>query len=102
MISAPETFGSLNIDRGYDQKIDIWSIGCVILEIAIGRNIWSNEKNFEFCMAFRPSAPDIPKTLDEKLQNLLFGCFELDPSKRPSAEEVLKHEFLKTCFAEPA
>ena len=74
----------------------------MILQIANRRNIWLYDNDIEFYMAFKPPAPVIPKTLDENLQNLLSGCFKLDPSKRTSAEELLKHEFLKTCFADPA
>ena len=52
-------------------------------------------------MAFRPSPPEIPETLDENLKDFLSRCFQIDPSKRASAEDLLKLEFLKTCFAEP-
>jgi cell division control protein 7 len=42
------------------------------------------------------SGAEVPLTTDEKLAvNFLDRCFELDPSKRISAEEALQHPFLK-------
>ena len=93
VISAPETFGSFN-GVGYNQKCDIWSIGCVILEIAIGKNIWPDDKDFEFDMTLKRCIPNIPEYLDEKLKDFLAKCFEYNPLERPSAATLLNHAFL--------
>jgi serine/threonine protein kinase len=38
---APEVVH--NQKKGYNAKIDIWSVGCVVLEMWAGRRPWSNE-----------------------------------------------------------
>lgn len=30
--------------KGYDQKIDIWSVGCVVLEMWAGKRPWSGDE----------------------------------------------------------
>lgn len=37
---APEII----MNKGIHRKADIWSLGCVVLEMALGGNPWGNEK----------------------------------------------------------
>lgn len=41
------------------------------------------------------SMPPIPEDCSESLKDFLRQCFEKDPSKRPSAEVLCEHEWLK-------
>ena len=80
-------------------KADIWSLGCTIIEMAIGGNPWGNHEignNIEdlFKLADRYGHPDIPQNLSQKWQDFLQLCFSLDHRVRPSAEQLLKHRWL--------
>jgi mitogen-activated protein kinase kinase kinase len=74
--------------------MDIWSLGCCVLEMATGRRPWSNLDN-EWAVMYHvvtghPPLPD-PSQLSELGMDFLKQCFVRSPQQRPSAEELLKH-----------
>jgi mitogen-activated protein kinase kinase kinase len=80
--------------------IDIWSLGCVILEMATGRRPWAVLDN-EWAIMYN-IAQGHPPQLPSKEQlspvgiDFLKKCFESDPSVRASAAELLQHEWIMT------
>lgn len=77
---------------------DIWSLGCVILEMATGRRPWASLDNewaimFNIANANTPQLPTIEQ-LSESGIDFLKRCFERDPTKRASAAELLQHEWI--------
>ncbi len=77
---------------------DIWSLGCVMLEMATGRRPWSTLDN-EWAIMYniaQGNPPQMPAEdqLSEDGQDFLKGCFERDPSKRSSAAELLQHRWI--------
>lgn len=95
---APEM---VDTKQGYSAKVDIWALGCVVLEMFAGKRPWSNLEVVAamFKIGKAKSAPPIPEdTLPLiSLDGLKFldACFEIDPELRPTAEELLTHQFLK-------
>lgn len=78
--------------------VDVWSMGCVILEMATGRRPWSkldNEWAIMYCIA-QGNQPQLPSRdqLSEQGIDFLRHCFESDPAKRWSAVELLQHEWI--------
>jgi serine/threonine protein kinase len=49
---APEMLHSNK--QGYNAKIDIWSVGCVVLEMQAGRRPWTEEDMFAVMYKVRP------------------------------------------------
>ena len=77
---------------------DIWSLGCVILEMATGRRPWSTLDNewaimYNIAQGNPPQMPS-PDELSEDGVDFLKRCFERDPSKRSSAAELLQHRWI--------
>ena len=78
----------------WDQKVDIWSLGCVVLEMASARAPW-HEKNLQntFQIMYQISQteeiPQLPDQLSEEGIAFCERCFERDPRKRPSAKDLL-------------
>ena len=57
---APEVVAQSK--RGYSAKVDIWSLGCVALEMLAGRRPWSDQEAVEamFKLGAERRAPPIP------------------------------------------
>jgi len=83
----------------YNSKVDIWSLGCVVLECATGRKPWSNLDN-EWAIMFHigvttkhPPLPE-PGQLSELGIDFIRRCLTIDPIKRPSAAELMEHPWI--------
>ncbi|KAI9696564.1 MAG: Suppressor of Sensor Kinase (SLN1) [Candelina mexicana] len=93
--------------EGYRQgAIDVWSLGCVILEMATGRRPWASLDN-EWAIMYniaQGNPPQLPAKdqLSEVGIGFLKKCFERDPSKRSSAAELLQHEWILTIKSQVA
>ncbi|CAF3316664.1 unnamed protein product [Rotaria socialis] len=85
-------------------KSDIWSLGCTLIHMLTGRIPWNNPTTTSSVYYFRVLnwiadgvRPPIPTDL--KLSNhcihFLEQCFQHDPTRRPSSQELLEHPFVK-------
>ena len=77
---------------------DIWSLGCVILEMCTGRRPWSTLDN-EWAIMYniaQGNPPQMPteEQLSDSGQDFLKKCFEREPTKRASAAELLQHPWI--------
>ncbi|KAM3553271.1 hypothetical protein MY1884_006765 [Beauveria asiatica] len=99
MYMSPEVIkGELPENSQRAGAVDIWSLGCVILEMATGRRPWANLDN-EWSIMYnigQGNAPALPTTEFLSPQGLDFmkKCFIRDPSKRWTAVELLQHEWI--------
>lgn len=79
---------------------DVWSLGCVILEMTTGSRPWAALDN-EFAIMYniaQGNSPSMPtaEQMSEVGLDFVRKCFERDPSKRISAAELLQHEWILT------
>ncbi|KAI9830190.1 MAG: hypothetical protein M1826_004992 [Phylliscum demangeonii] len=87
--------------QGYSAKVDVWSLGCVVLEMFAGRRPWSREEIvgaiFKLgCNEAPPIPDDVSQAISPEAIGLLYDCFTIDPSERPTAETLLnQHHFCK-------
>ncbi|CAH2057569.1 unnamed protein product, partial [Thlaspi arvense] len=100
---APEVVHSR---AGYTFKADIWSFGITALELAHGRPPLSHlppskslmmkmTKQFRFWDHRQKRWNS--KEFSESFKNMVGWCLDQDPSKRPSADQLLKHPFFRNC-----
>ncbi|KAH9912238.1 kinase [Epithele typhae] len=97
MYMSPEVIR--NNQRGRQGAMDIWSLGCVVLECATGRKPWSNLDN-EWAIMFHigvatqhPPLPD-PGQLSDMGIDFIRQCLTIDPAHRPSAVELMDHPWM--------
>ena len=84
--------------KGYGRKADIWSVGCVALEMLTAKKPWELDDNYVMFMMKIVSdntIPEIPDDISPSAKDFLLQCFQRDPASRKSAKELLSHEFLK-------
>ena len=99
MYMSPEVIrGDSPASGKFSGAADIWSLGCVILEMATGRRPWAaldNEWAIMYNIA-QGNPPQMPTSdqLSECGIDFLKRCFDRDPHKRSSAAELLQHEWI--------
>ena len=82
---------------GYGRKADIWSLGCVLIEMLTGKPPWNDSDNQVMLMMkviVYNEQPQMPINISEPCRNFITNCLDRDPNKRMSAREMLNHEFL--------
>ncbi|KAJ7553008.1 hypothetical protein O6H91_06G080600 [Diphasiastrum complanatum] len=93
---APEIMQpSTTASRSYGLPVDIWSLGCTVLEMADGKPPWSNIPGFGFYFRVcRGDLPPIPDHLSNEAKDFILSCLRSRPEDRPTASDLLKHPFV--------
>jgi len=78
--------------------VDVWSLGCCVLEMATGRRPWANLDN-EWAIMYHIAAGHLPQfpskdQLSEAGMKFLVKCLQQDPNKRQTAVELLNDPWL--------
>lgn len=79
--------------KGYSAKVDLWSLGCLCLEMLTGNNPWHKIPGNIIYLLGTGNAPPLPKELEAIADEFLKLCFIIDPESRPTALELLCHGF---------
>ncbi|EEA23419.1 Cell cycle serine/threonine-protein kinase cdc5/MSD2 [Talaromyces marneffei ATCC 18224] len=94
---APEV-----IDRskgGHNQKVDIWSLGVICFAMLAGfppfqsktqEEIYKKVKNLNYVW---PKDNECANDIPIEAKTLVSSCLNLDEDKRPSADDIVDHEF---------
>lgn len=83
---------------GHSFSADIWSFGCVLIEMVNGFPPWYNySKDTRAVLnmiAKEGALPDFPDTTTE-LKNIITLCLNRSPNARPTAKDLRSHLFFK-------
>lgn len=116
--AGPETFGK----ETATEKTDIWALGITLAEMELGKKVITVKKKQKTLSAYdrivlkqKPELEELftefefdssayarlinkikqEPGISEDCRNVLLACLELDPDKRPSAEQLLTYPYLR-------
>ncbi|KAJ3674396.1 hypothetical protein LUZ60_005012 [Juncus effusus] len=93
---APEVVqATMNKETGYDMAVDIWSLGCTIIEMFTGKHPWAGLEGAAAMFKVLHNDPPIPTSLSSEGKDFLKRCFRRNPAERPTAGTLLEHPFIR-------
>ncbi|KAH8492369.1 hypothetical protein H0E87_021794 [Populus deltoides] len=92
---APEVIKNSN---GCNLAVDIWSLGCTVLEMATTKPPWSQFEGVAamFKIGNSKDLPTIPDHLSDEGKDFVRKCLQRNPLHRPTAAQLLEHPFVKS------
>ena len=89
---APEI---LDGKTGHSYEVDIWSLGVIIYTLIIGKPPFETRDVKTTYKRIKMNAYSFPETaiISEAAKNLITQILVTDPSKRPSLDQILIHDF---------
>ncbi|KAH7573197.1 hypothetical protein ACOSQ2_006958 [Xanthoceras sorbifolium] len=96
MYLAPETV----VDHVQEFPSDVWSLGCVVLEMLTGKKPWNfkqniNSKQVLDMISNENALPEIPSWISREGRDFLKGCLVRKPGMRWSTDIMLNHPFVQ-------
>lgn len=88
----PESFH----DGVAKKALDMWSLGCLVLEMYLGEHPWKGFKSEVLVSLISGgNAPRIPDSVPCDAREFIETCFARNPNDRGTAPDLLKHRFLR-------
>eukprot|EP00771_Trimastix_marina_P001366 gnl/Trimastix_PCT/2434.p1 GENE.gnl/Trimastix_PCT/2434~~gnl/Trimastix_PCT/2434.p1 ORF type:complete len:357 (-),score=94.12 gnl/Trimastix_PCT/2434:148-1218(-) len=97
---APEV---IKQQRNVGRRSDIWSLGCLVVEMSTGKPPFSDIRNATAIMyriASTSEMPPLPTEMSSELVSFIHACFTRDPQARPTATQLLGHPFIHKQYPE--
>jgi mitogen-activated protein kinase kinase kinase len=83
LVAGDDIYSTNAMNKGYSAKVDIWSLGCVVLEMFAGRRPWSKEEAIGaiYKLGSLNQAPPIPEDVSNVVGpaalSFMYDCFTM-------------------------
>ena len=81
--------------NGYNEKVDIWSLGTLCYEMLCGRMTFYGRTMDELYQKVKQGTYKLPLWLSKEAVSFINGMLQYDGEKRLSSDELLKHDFIR-------
>lgn len=88
---APEVLD----DALYDERADLWSVGCILYETLFGKPPMKTQHLMQLCKWLRNPEIDWPPQMEPNCESFLKGLLRKDPKTRLTWNEILDHPYVK-------
>ena len=97
---APEILEKKN---GHSYEVDIWSLGVVAYTMLFGRPPFETSDVKQTYKRIKMNSYTFPENIkvDPSAKKLISSILNLDPSKRPSLDAIVEHDFFKIYHSVP-
>ncbi|XP_077507655.1 serine/threonine-protein kinase PLK1-like [Amblyomma americanum] len=94
---APEVLSK----KGHSFEVDVWSIGCILYTMLLGRPPFVASSVQETCARIKENRYEVPVTVSSAARTLIQRMLQPKPQNRPSVAAILEDEFM-TCGPLPS
>eukprot|EP00798_Chlamydomonas_sp_ICE-L_P018529 gene18529-25035_t len=82
-------------DIGYTNKVDCWCIGILAYEMLVGYPPFLSKNPNETWEAIKYKRVKYPDSMSQLAIDFIKKALDRDPQKRPSVEQMLRHEWIR-------
>jgi len=80
--------------KGHSYEVDIWSIGCILFTLLVGKPPFETQTLKETYKRIRANEYHVPSRIGLQAKNLIRQLLQDDPLKRPSVAKILQDDFI--------
>lgn len=80
--------------KGHSYEVDIWSIGCILYTLLVGKPPFETETLKETYKRIRANEYHVPSRIGLNAKNLIRQLLQDDPHKRPTIGQILEDDFI--------
>ncbi|KAA6366492.1 MAG: putative NEK protein kinase [Streblomastix strix] len=89
------------LHKPYNQKSDVWAIGCVLYELlSLNRPFGAQTLNELQKTVLIGKYNPLPSFYSENIQKIAYQCLKLNASERPNVQDILDDQYVKDKYCQ--